>query len=98
MMPSKFKLQFYNNAPSSANCAFAYLYVTWSISIGNKFFFGTQLIGYLYLSVFGQDIARKIIEIIENGGRECRIENTHDGGCCVTSIKIISYKTIVTVD
>lgn len=63
-----------------------------------SFFFGTLLIGYLYLSVFGQDMARKMIEIIENGGRECRMENTHDEGCCVASIKTISYKTIVTVD
>lgn len=83
----------------SRQTAHLLIYVIWTISIGNQFFFfGTLLIGYLYLSVFGQDIARKMIEIIENGGRECRIENTHDEGCCIASIKTISYKTIVTVD
>lgn len=95
MMLSKCKLQFYNNAPKSANCVAAYLYVIWSISIGNQFFFGTLLMSYLYFSVFGHDTARKMIEIIENDGRECRMENGHDEGCCVKSIKIINFKTTV---
>lgn len=53
---------------------------------------------YLYFSVFGHDTAKKMLEIIGNDGRECRMGNGHDEGCCVRSMKILNFKLLFTVD